>query len=270
MTDPVGQLERQLYSAAEHLVAAPVAPRRPSRKRPWRVQLAGLVVIAGLGLTAGIAAGALSLIGRAGVEHSLRETRPMAEAPSQRMQQSFSIIEREGVAGDELPGAARNVVAKDPADPDFDGANPALARRSRAQVGDFRFWVVPGNDTICLVAAAGSAAGGGCAPTRVALSGSLIRQTGASTAGLRGGELVLYGIVPDGVTNVELETTTGRRTVPVVDNVWAEAALAGTVKSVTVGDSVTPIDAPPPPPPARTPAVKRETPLRRDTTSEMK
>jgi hypothetical protein len=161
------------------------------------------------------------------------------------MNDSFAIIARPRTAADEMPPPARGVVVKGPG-PDYDGANPDLSRHAGAHVGKMDFWVVPGNDTICLVASAGQGGGGGCTPTRFALAGGYSHITGGTGFGTRPDDMVVYGLAHDGIDTVTLALSDGTREVPVVDNVWAAAADVTATGIVTVGGHRSKIEGPGP------------------------
>jgi hypothetical protein len=178
------------------------------------------------------------------------------------MESHFGILARPRAADDAMPHAAGQVLTKEPGEGDYDGANPALARRAHLQVRRASFWVVPGNDTICLVVASGNSGGGGCATTRAALAGTYNRQTGGTELGTGPNEIIHYGLVPDGVASVTIQTTGESLRVPVRDNMWAIAARLGSVIGLTVGERHVKIDTPPPVPPVPPADAKLRTPSR--------
>lgn len=103
------------------------------------------------------------------------------------------------------------------------GANWRLAQRfpPPAPAG---FWLVPGRDTLCMVAREGDSAGINCTPTEHALGYALavvvFRKTpGPERRGPPDRRLVI-GISPDPTRRIRIHTLDSVATVPVVDGVF--------------------------------------------------
>jgi hypothetical protein len=128
---------------------------------------------------------------------------------AQSVQQQFGIFRRAKRPDDTLP---KDVLITFTAGlNDRLGTNPALARR----LGTSGAWVVPGDGFIC-VAQSGSA---GCGPSSSAASGHFILTTRGEGLGLKGDETIVSGLMPDGVSSVNLTTETGKSVqAPVSDN----------------------------------------------------
>jgi hypothetical protein len=245
--DPISALEAQLHDAAQARIGGThAATTPPTSHRRVRAAI-GITLVAGAVLAGGATA-AYRLIGDSDRDIPPRAERPQAQTPSPRMERNLSIIDRPREPDDALPPRGRSLLSKDANEPDYDGANPALSRRARVAVDGVGFWVVPGNDTVCIVASTGSAAAGGCAPTRIVLQGTFARSSGGTGFGLDPGEMVHYGIVPDGIERVTLETTEGDKSLPVQDNVWAVTAKFGSLDAVRFASVRIPISDPGPPP----------------------
>jgi hypothetical protein len=242
-------LEGQLIAAAARNATATEEPTTVRDRRPrLTVALAATAVL----LAGGAAAAAVSLVGSSDQPLPPRAERPQADVASPSMRTGFSITDRPRGSEDAMPSTARGVVTKEPGDPNYDGANASLSRLSGTHVRNTRFWVVPGNDTICVAAAAGPAGGGGCASTRTALSGGAHWEVGGDAYGISDDEMVYFGLAPDPVRAVTVETRTGDLEVPVVDNVWAVATPQRDISAVTVGTNRIDLE-PLPPLPAHPP-----------------
>jgi hypothetical protein len=245
--DPFEVLETQLVNAS--LPARDPQPRahRPGhrfrRRSPLIAVAAALLLLAGVGG----AAAALHLVGASDKRLPADAPRALADVASPSMKAHFSIVDRARDSGDELSSPARSLLRKAAGEPDYDGANPSLARRADLSVGKARIWIVPGNDAMCVIAVAGPSGGGGCASTEQALTGTFHRVTVSPDFGLPGGEALLYGLVPDGPDHVALVTAQGDVAVPVRDNAWAVSIPFGSARTLVVGAHRVPIDAPAPP-----------------------
>lgn len=166
--------------------------------------------------------------------------RPAVPSVPPRVAEDFAVLRRPREASDELSRSGR-VVVNDADIPNTSGSNGDLARDSRALSGGRRVFVVPGDDSVCLVldtkGPGGEVAGGGCADLDAARSGRFVRS--GYGQGLAGGDNVLvYGLVPDGVSSVKIIDADGKaRTVPVKGNVYAATFPDRGRLKVDVGDT---------------------------------
>ena len=125
------------------------------------------------------------------------------------------------------------------------GANILLTRQAMASTGGTLF-VTPGRDAICL----GNGRLNTCGPLAGAIRGEvlIVEVCGPELAQ---GHMRVFGLVPNGVSEVELSTATASEIVSVRDNVYAYEA-AGPLVSASFGDGRTPRhDMPLPVPPGR-------------------
>jgi hypothetical protein len=119
------------------------------------------------------------------------------------------------------------------------GANLALARQATG-LAPGAAWVVPGDGSVCLIAASTTETSG--APVDETLGGaSCGDDTDAASGNVQfvggsrkfPGEQYVAGLVPDGVDTVTISTANGTiDTVPVNDNVYMDT-VAGAVSTVT-------------------------------------
>lgn len=151
------------------------------------------------------------------------------------------MLRRERRPSDELPLSARTF-AHDPDTPDTSGSNGDLARESGAGPDGTRIFVVPGNGAVCVVAdgsisGQGDVAAGGCADLDDAAAGRFVHGTyGGPFSGAH--EVLAYGLVPDGVSTVELRNGAGEKLrVAVVGNVYAARIGAASPVTVHFGDT---------------------------------
>jgi hypothetical protein len=138
---------------------------------------------------------------------------------------AFGLLRRVRTAADVVPGDIPVVLS--PAS----GANLALARRVAGPEGT-EAWVIPGNEAACILAQASRYGLGGavCNPTAGARAGQLDVQSASNR--LPGAELVA-GLVPDGVSSVQLTLAGGgTASVPVRENVYL-AVVRGAVASIS-------------------------------------
>lgn len=92
------------------------------------------------------------------------------------------------------------------------GLNPGLARE--VTYGDAHVWIVPGGAGVCIE---GEGSGGGCGSIAQALEGSVAVGTGGEGEG----GVTVYGLVPDGNSQVVVHNADGSsEDVPVEHNVY--------------------------------------------------
>jgi hypothetical protein len=104
------------------------------------------------------------------------------------------------------------------------GVNPGLSRRAIAGLSS-SVYVLPGRGYVCSALTVGDGANMGCAETEDLAAG----EAGASTVLLPGGAIAVYGIVPDGVDSVTVETDQpGSGAAKVVSNAFLHVVPRGT------------------------------------------
>lgn len=134
--------------------------------------------------------------------------------------QAASVLERSRQGGDALPG---DVAERIDSEPRF-GMNPALARRAIASPSN-SLYLVPANGHVCAALTVGEGANLSCPETTDLAAG----QASAATVLLPGGAIAIYGLVPDGVDAVTVETGyPDLDTAPVVDNAYLAVVPSGT------------------------------------------
>jgi len=135
--------------------------------------------------------------------------------------EAVSVLDAERTAGDAMPAEIADDIG---ARADF-GMNPGLSRRAIANTTNSVF-VLPARDHVCATLTVGEGATAICPRTSTLKSGS----GAAGTAVLPGGDLAIFGIVPDGVASVSLETGEGdSRVLGVEDNAYYAVVASGTV-----------------------------------------
>lgn len=158
---------------------------------------------------------------------------PQAMSIEQEAEAAMAVLRRPRVATDSLPA---DVAERLDAHADY-GMNPELSRRSITGVSNSLF-VVPGTGYVCVALTVGEGANGTCAQTSDLVAG----QTAAVTVTLPGGPVGIYGLVPDGVDSVVVETgESSTTTIETANNAYFTAAPEDTVlRSVSyVGPSGT-------------------------------
>lgn len=104
------------------------------------------------------------------------------------------------------------------------GINPGLARRAIAGLSN-SVYVLPGRGYVCHALTVGDGMNMGCSETADLAAG----QAGAATVLLPGGAIAIYGIVPDGVDSVTVETDQqGSGATKVVSNAYLRVVPGGT------------------------------------------
>jgi hypothetical protein len=148
---------------------------------------------------------------------------PLATSVEPADQSAFGILRRAVAPSDAVPASASATLGADGFAGMF-GANLALAREVTGLGALGLAWVVPGDGSICLidegnVAGIDDAFGGSaCEADAGATTGQL--ETVAFSANAPG-TLLVAGVVPDGVTSVQLDLASGGAdSVTVHDNVY--------------------------------------------------
>lgn len=185
------------------------------RSRLARVAAGTVLLVGALGAVA-YASDQLTSSSDGGSEPTFphQPTRTAASGVDASLAAAFSVLRRDRAQADAFPNPENSDVAQLGA---AYGPNLALAREGR-NVDGMRFFVIPGNDSVCLEAVGPdplSGVGGGCVRTAQALDGYMVR-----VALTRGGIRVM-GLLPDGATDVRVVLASGTQVdVPLVDNVY--------------------------------------------------
>ena len=131
------------------------------------------------------------------------DSNPPSDAPSQvteiepEARDAMAVLNRDRSAGDALPAA---LAAKMHERSDF-GMNPDLSRLSIGNTTN-SVYVIPANGHVCASLTVGDGANLTCPPTGDVVAG----KAGAATVTLETGGIGIYGLVPDGVDSVSVQT----------------------------------------------------------------
>ena len=239
MIDVLDRIGDQLENAERDLWRSAASPRlegRPRRRfrpRRWsRPRLFVAVALIGVSGAAGGIAIADSL--------STTAINPQAWVDGQRVAPegtiapdqtaNLEILRRPRVASDALPPGDIQLFTDSPAA--ANGASITLSRRAQG-ITNGAAWLIPGDGTICFVYDNPPAGGGGTCQPDASLTGGgrFPVETGGSMEAP--GLTSVAGVVPDGVTQVTLNTSGGTTVaVPVHENVYL-ATIHGGLTSVT-------------------------------------
>jgi hypothetical protein len=138
-----------------------------------------------------------------------------------------AVLARSRATGDALP---TDVVGQMNEHPRF-GMNPGLSRRAIGSLSN-SLYLVPANGFVCVVLTMAQGASLSCPQT----SDLAVGQSPPTTVGLAGGAIGVYGIVPDGVDAVTVNTDRSGSAVKVTNNAFFTVVPAGTALE-TVGYS---------------------------------
>jgi hypothetical protein len=154
------------------------------------------------------------------------DSNPPSDAQSQitamepEAKQAMAVLNRDRNAGDALPEA---LAAKLDERSDF-GMNPGLSRLAIGNATN-SVYVIPANGHVCASLTVGDGANLTCPPTGDIATGSV----GAATVTLETGGIGIYGLVPDGVESVSLQTGASKSTrVVTEDNAYYTVVPGGT------------------------------------------
>lgn len=154
------------------------------------------------------------------------ESNPPSDGPSQiteiepEAREAMAVLDRDRTAGDALPEA---LATKMDEHSDF-GMNPNLSRLSIGNMTN-SVYVIPANGHVCASLTVGDGANLTCPPTGDIAAG----KVGAATVTLETGGIGIYGLVPDGVESVSVQTATSESTgVATEDNAYYTVVPAGT------------------------------------------
>jgi hypothetical protein len=176
-----------------------------------------------------LAAGVAALVaGVAGCGGKRAELPSAAATPSHEIKDHFGVFRRPVRPEDALrlsPGGTLEAAVGPRYGVDF-----GQARRLRAYSPSVRFWVAPGRDSICTFVQppGASGPGGGCSPvSKVEVGASATTITSSPD------HVEVFGLVPDGVTRVELQLADGStQSISVEENAYSVLVHA-TTRSVS-------------------------------------
>jgi hypothetical protein len=143
---------------------------------------------------------------------------PQVTAIEPEAQDAASVLEEPRVASDAIPDPVADELDEHPT---F-GMNPGLSRLAIGSASN-SVYLLPADGHVCSAVTAGDGAHIGCVETSDLAAGH-------SGPGLvsQGGVVVIYGLVPDGVESVTVETESGSQSVAVDGNAYLAAVEAGT------------------------------------------
>jgi hypothetical protein len=131
-----------------------------------------------------------------------------------------SVLARDRATGDALPADAAETFGEEAR---F-GMNPSLSRRAIGGLSN-SVYLVPANGRVCGALTFGERASVSCPETADLAAGNV----GATTVTLEGGAIAIYGIVPDSVDEVVVDTgDPGSGATDVVDNAFLAVVPEGT------------------------------------------
>lgn|ERR1700691_4619859 len=142
---------------------------------------------------------------------SVSAAMPTVEEVPARIAAEFPALGKAIAASEaqQLPAVAKvmGTIASEDEPAVVGGANSELARRV-SQAGENAEYVVPGDEVVCMVAiSVGHATGGGCAPV------SSVEAKGTTSLTVVPGGYEVSGILPKGISNVSITSTSGNTTV---------------------------------------------------------
>jgi len=134
--------------------------------------------------------------------------------------EALSVLEGSRTPVDALPADVTHVMD---VHSDY-GMNPALSRLSIGNA-THSVYVIPADDHVCASFTVGEGANITCPPVADVANG----QAGPATVGLADNDIAIYGIVPDGVDSISVQTGTHDSTeLSVQDNAYYTVVEAGT------------------------------------------
>ena len=231
--DRIGaQLRRAEQAPPPGVGASPARHSRRWRARRWlhRPLVVAVVLVGASGSAGGLALAGTFSGGSIDPQAWVEGQRVTPEAAMTADQTAdLEILRRPRVASDALPQADISDYTASPTA--ANGPNVALSRSAQGFSGGDDAWLVPGNGMICFnYDDPGAGGGGSCGPDAFVNEGRMLLFGGYTAAHPLE---AVGGVVPDGVTQVTLETTQGTTiTVPVHENVYI-ATLSGMFASMT-------------------------------------
>ena len=170
---------------------------------------------------ASVAAMAVAAVAQSG-ESSPGEGTPQITSIEADAKQAMDVLDTARTSSDAMPSA---VAASIDEDAKF-GMNPDLSRESIETISA-SVYIIPADDHVC----SGLTLGGGVANLSCAETSDIAAgEVGPTATTLAAGGIGIYGVVPDDVLSVTLNTgTTTSTTVPVDENAYFTAVPEGTV-----------------------------------------
>lgn len=156
---------------------------------------------------------------------------PQVEAIESEARESLSVLETSRDSFDAMPA---DIATKVDEHADF-GMNPHLSRLVIANT-TVSLYLIPARGHVCLSLTVGQGAGFSCRATDEVAQG----KVGAATATVDGDGIAIYGLVPDGVESISVQTAAPRSIeIPTENNAYYTVFPAGTpVRTVSyVGPS---------------------------------
>jgi hypothetical protein len=204
--------------------------RHRSIRRRSAAVLAGL-----LGASAAVSGLALAVGGGPGApvpptQFAAGQRAALATTPSAAGLGTLGVLRRAQTTADAVPSGVTAGLTEGVFSGAF-GANVALARRVGGLTAGSA-WVVPGDGSVCLIAASAGDPNGGatCASSAIVAAGGLEMEAGTHRAP---GVVFVAGVAPDGVSQVTLHLSGGAsQTLTVRDNVYM-AEVHGAVAATT-------------------------------------
>jgi hypothetical protein len=168
-----------------------------------------------------IAVTAVAAVAQGGGEASPSEGAVQVTTIEAEAQEAMAVLDTPRTSSDAMPAEVAESIDEDA---QF-GIDPDLSRESIATLSN-SLYVVPGNDHVCASLTLGDGANISCLETSDVAAG----VAGPTTVSLPAGVIGIYGVVPDGVTSVTVETgVSSSSSVAVEDNAYFTALPAGTV-----------------------------------------
>lgn len=139
----------------------------------------------------------------------------------QDAREAMDVLDEPRTSDDAMPAAAADAIDEH----GRFGGNPDLSREAIDTLSN-DVHVIPADDHVCTTLTVGQGTSMSCAETSDLAAG----QVGAATVTLEGGGIAIYGIVPDGVGSVSVNTGTSSSTsVGTQENAYFTVVPKGTV-----------------------------------------
>ncbi len=181
-----------------------------------RKRLAGVLVLCALGVAA---AGAIASDDKSESSGAPGAEIAQVDEVEASAANALSILRRVRAGGDAMPAELATRIGDD----HLYGVNPDLARLASGSISNSLF-VLPGRGYVCASLTVGDGATLSCNPTSDLAAG----QASPATVTLVGGDIGIYGLVPDGVDAVTVTTGSGSERALVTGNAYFAVAQEGT------------------------------------------
>jgi hypothetical protein len=165
----------------------------------------------------------LQLGSSAGAEHAVSEPRQARGVAAQ-----VAVLRRPVVQADAMPERWRRQIEVAHSEMPADLGAPGLdaARRVSTPIG-VSLWLMPRDSDICVLEAAGDAAGFGCYDASAVLAGRAYATSTGVGYGLSENEVRVSGLMPDGVPHVTLRMRDGSaQSVAIRQNIYSAVLQA--------------------------------------------